>query len=187
MIIIIPSNILDIWNRLEVLLRWKLSGQTDTLTEASFLGDELYKKSETRDEQKDGKAPNKFKSSRELRVFLHIYMELPSKVFEQIAFNTRPKIEEHLLLSMNEYTHEENFSQPLQTFIKQFSIAVTFLSGYNGIFDVTNKNKKLYFEKSFTDKVGFIQETFSPGAYELESLNDEGNRTIFGEVCFTEA
>ena len=33
--IIIPSNIIDIYNRLEVLLGLKLSGHTDTLTEAS--------------------------------------------------------------------------------------------------------------------------------------------------------
>ena len=39
--IIIPSNIIDIYNRLEVLLGLKLSGHTDTLTEASNLIDEL--------------------------------------------------------------------------------------------------------------------------------------------------
>ena len=33
--IIIPSNIIDIYTRLEVLLGLKLSGHTDTLTEAS--------------------------------------------------------------------------------------------------------------------------------------------------------
>ena len=41
--IIIPSNIIDIYTRLEVLLGLKLSGHTDTLTEASNLIDELYK------------------------------------------------------------------------------------------------------------------------------------------------
>ena len=40
--IIIPSNILDIYTRLEVLLGLKLSGNTDTLTEASNLIDEIY-------------------------------------------------------------------------------------------------------------------------------------------------
>ena len=38
---IIPSNIIDIYTRLEVLLGLKLSGHTDTLTEASNLIDEL--------------------------------------------------------------------------------------------------------------------------------------------------
>ena len=41
--ITIPSNIIDIFTRLEVLLGLKLSGNTDTLTEASNLFDELYK------------------------------------------------------------------------------------------------------------------------------------------------
>ena len=39
--IIIPSNIIDIHTRLEVLLELKLSGHTDTLTEASALVDEI--------------------------------------------------------------------------------------------------------------------------------------------------
>ena len=44
--IFIPSNIIDIYTRLEVLLGLKLSGHTDTLTEASNLIDELYKRGE---------------------------------------------------------------------------------------------------------------------------------------------
>ena len=44
--IIIPSNIIDIYTRLEILLGVKLSGHTDTLTEASNLIDELYKRNE---------------------------------------------------------------------------------------------------------------------------------------------
>ena len=42
----IPSNLVDIYTRLEVLLGLKLSGHTDTLTEASNLTDELYKRGE---------------------------------------------------------------------------------------------------------------------------------------------
>ena len=38
---IIPSNIIDVYTRLEVLLGLKVSGHTDTLTEASNLIDEL--------------------------------------------------------------------------------------------------------------------------------------------------
>ena len=41
--IIIPSNIINIYTRLEILLGLKLSGQSDTLTEASNLIDELDK------------------------------------------------------------------------------------------------------------------------------------------------
>ena len=44
--IIVPSNKIDIYNRLGILLGLKLSGQTSTLTEASNLIDELYKRGE---------------------------------------------------------------------------------------------------------------------------------------------
>ena len=69
-------------------------------------------------------------------------MELPSKLLEQIAYNTRPKIEQRLLEVMDMSTHEEHLSPPLQTNHEQFKIAVTFLTGYNGIFNVTNSNNK---------------------------------------------
>ena len=64
-------------------------------------------------------------------------MELPSKLLETIAFNTRPKIEEHMLIVMNNSTHEENLQIPLQTNHRNFKVAVTFLTGYNGIFNIT--------------------------------------------------
>ena len=47
-------------------------------------------------------------------------MELLSKLLEQIAFNTRAKIEEHMLINMDKSTHEKHLSQPLQTNNKQF-------------------------------------------------------------------
>ena len=114
-------------------------------------------------------------------------MELPSKLLEQIAFNTRPKIEEHMLMIMDKYTHEEHLSQPLQTNNKQFKIAVTFLSAYNGIFNVTNSNNKIYFTKSITDDNHFIQITISNEAYEIESLDDEIKRIFIDEGYYTEA
>ena len=58
--IIIPSNIIDIYTRLEVLLGLKLSGHTDTLTEASNLIDGLYKRGEIQNKQQYRNAPNKF-------------------------------------------------------------------------------------------------------------------------------
>ena len=58
--IIIPSNIIDIYTRLEILLGLKLSGHTDTLTEASALIDELYKRSEIQNKQQYRNAINKF-------------------------------------------------------------------------------------------------------------------------------
>ena len=83
-------------------------------------------------------------------------MELPSKLLEQIAYNTRPKIEEHMLIVMDQSTHEEHLSQPLQTNNKQYKIGVTFLTGYDGIFNITNSNIKFCFIKSITDKDGYI-------------------------------
>ena len=76
--------------------------------------------------------------------FLQNKKELPSNLLEQIALNTRPEIEEHKLIIMDRSTLEEHLSQPLQTNNKQFKIAITFLSAYNGIFNVTNKNNKFF-------------------------------------------
>ena len=41
--------------------------------------------------------------------------ELPSKLLEQIFYNTRSRIEEHFLIVKAKSTHEEPLSQPLQT------------------------------------------------------------------------
>ena len=112
-------------------------------------------------------------------------MQLPSILKEQIAFNTRPKIDERMLIVMNKFTHEEHLSQPLQTNNKQFKIAVFFPTGYNGIFNVTNSNNKFYFLKSITDKDGHIQITIPPGAYEIESLNKEIKRIIIDESHYS--
>ena len=60
--IIIPSNIIDIYTRLEVLLGLKLSGHTDTLTEASNLIDELYKRGEIQNKQQYQNALNEFQT-----------------------------------------------------------------------------------------------------------------------------
>ena len=113
-------------------------------------------------------------------------MELPSKLLEQIAFITTPKIEEHMLIIMDKSTNEEHLSQPLQTNNRQFKIAVTFITGYNGIFNVTNSNKKFYFTTSTSDiEPSFI--TILPGAYELESLDDEIKRICIIDGHFTES
>ena len=60
--IIIPSNIIDIYTRLEILLGLKLSGHTDTLTEASNLIDELYKRGEIQNKLQYRSALNKFQT-----------------------------------------------------------------------------------------------------------------------------
>ena len=64
---------------------------------------------------------------------------------------------------------------------------MTFPSGYNGIFNVTNSNNKFYFKKTLSDEDGFVQITIPPRAYEIESLNDEIKRFIIDEEHYTEA
>ena len=54
--IILPCNIIDIYTRLEILLRLKLSAHTDTSTEAGNLIDELYKRGEILNEQQNRNA-----------------------------------------------------------------------------------------------------------------------------------
>ena len=58
--IIIPSNIIDIYTRLEILLGLKLTGHTVTLTEASNLIDELYKRGDIQNKQQYRNALDKF-------------------------------------------------------------------------------------------------------------------------------
>ena len=96
-------------------------------------------------------------------------------------------MEEHMLIVMDKRTHEEHLSQPLQTINKQFKIAITFLSGYNGIFKVTNDNNKFYFTKSISDDDGFNRITVLQGAYGTECLNNETERIIIEEELYTEA
>ena len=114
-------------------------------------------------------------------------MELPIKLLEQIAFITRSKIEEHMLIVMDKSSHEEHLFQPLQTNNKQFKIAVTFLTGYNCIFNVTSLNNKFYLKKTISDDEGFIKITIPPGAYEIESLNNEIKSIVIDEEHYTEA
>ena len=75
-------------------------------------------------------------------------MELRSKLLEQVAFIEKPKIEKHMSFVMD--TQDGNLFQPLQTNNKQFVIAVTLLTGYYGIFNVTNQNINFYFSISIT-------------------------------------
>ena len=87
---------------------------------------------------------------------------------------------------MDKSTHEEHLSQPLKTNNKQFKLAVTFLSAYNGIFKVTSSNDRFYFKKSLVVEE-FIQIRIPEGAFEIESLNDEITRIIIYEEHYTEA
>ena len=59
---IIPSNIIDIYTRLEILLGLKHFGHSDTLTEASNLIDKIYKRGERQKEQQYRNALNKLQT-----------------------------------------------------------------------------------------------------------------------------
>ena len=85
---------------------------------------------------------------------------------------------------MDKSTHEQHLSQPLQASIEQFKIAVTFLTGFNGIFNVTNSNNKFHFKKTLIEE-DFIQIFIPPGAYEIESLNNEIKRIISDKGHYT--
>ena len=112
-------------------------------------------------------------------------MELPTKLLEQIAYNTRPKIEEHILIVMNKSIHEENLSVPLQINNRQFKIAVTFHACYNALFNITDKNNKFYFFKSISDG-NHTEISIKKGIYEIEALNDEIERVIINKGYYTD-
>ena len=113
-------------------------------------------------------------------------MELPSRLIEQNAFNTRPKIEEHMLVVMDKRTHEEHLYQPLQTTIQEFKFAVTFLNAYNGIFNVTCSKNNFYSLKLVSDEDGYIILSIRPGVYERGALKDEIKGNIIDEGLYTE-
>ena len=87
---------------------------------------------------------------------------------------------------MDKSTHEEQLSQTLQSNIKQYKLAITFLNGYNGILNVTNSNIKFYSMKTITDADDFNQITISPGTYETESLNNEIKRIVIDKGHYSE-
>ena len=66
-------------------------------------------------------------------------MELASKLSVQIALHARPETEEQLLIVIDKLTKEKFLSQPLQTIIQQLRVAITVLTGYNDLFDVTTR------------------------------------------------
>ena len=89
-----------------------------------------------------------------------------------------------MLFVMDESIHEEHLFQPLQMNNKQFRIAVTFLTCYNGIFIVTDKKIRFCFTKLLTED--YIIINIPEGASESESLNDEIKRIIIHENHYTE-
>ena len=60
--IIIPSNIFDFCTRIEVLLGLSLSGHSDTITKASNLIDDIYRRKEIQTEQQYRNALDNFRT-----------------------------------------------------------------------------------------------------------------------------
>ena len=89
-----------------------------------------------------------------------------------------------MLIVMEKSTHEKHLFQPLQTNNKQYTIAVTFLTGYNEIFRVTQKNILFYFTTAIDDEY-FCFYSILSGAYERESLNIEITRVNDEDAFFT--
>ena len=126
---IIPSNIIHMWIRIDVLLELKLSGYTDTLTKARNVIDDLHKRCEV---------PNAKRYRNALGNFYRQKVDLPCKLLEQIACNSRPEIEEqHMLIGMNKILYEKHLAQALRTINKEFKLAIAHATGYNGILYIT--------------------------------------------------
>ena len=129
-----PCNIIELYIRLEVLLRLKQSGHKDALTKADNQIDKIYKKGEIKNKQQYQNDLDKFSTSE---------MGLSKKIAQQIALSTRPKQKcicqlswINLLLKIIYLNHYK------QTSNKQFKVVVTFLTVYNRIF--TNRYKQKY-------------------------------------------
>ena len=97
-------------------------------------------------------------------------MELSGELLEQIAFNSRATDAEHMLIVTDTSRHQGVLSQLVQTIWKQFHLAVKFLTGYNGFFNVTSNKSIFLFKTAFAD-TNFKEKCVPPRAYELESSN----------------
>ena len=90
-----------------------------------------------------------------------------------------------MLVVMQNFTDEENLSQPLQTKDNQFKIAIIILTAYNGIINISSNNKKFHFTVSING-VEFSLIYNPPRTYELECLNDEVERINIEEGFSTD-
>ena len=70
---------------------------------------------------------------------------------------------------MDKSTHEEHLYQALQIKKKKFKIAVTFLTGYNGIFNVTNSKKSFISKKQLLTKMILFKLVYHREFMELEA------------------
>ena len=90
-----------------------------------------------------------------------------------------------MLLIMDKSLQQEILLQHLHTNKIKFSMVITFWTGYNRIFNVRNKNNIFHITVSNNGNV-FNHSTLPPGAYEIESLNNEMKRVSNEERYFTE-
>ena len=82
------------------------------------------------------------------------------------------KIEGHVLIVMDETTHEEHLSNALQTNNEQFKTSITLLTCFNGRFIITNKYDKFYFTVSFKhDDFNVISVPLRLTKYSLSTAN----------------
>ena len=107
----------------------------------------------------DSRVQAMFKMSRLVSLSFFIisqdYYELPKRTIRANGNIYHLFQIEHMLIVMDQSTHKEHFSQQLQTKIKQLKTAVTFLNGFNGIFNVIDKNNKFCLAKLVSDEDGF--------------------------------
>ena len=68
-------------------------------------------------------------------------MELPRKMLEEFAIKTTPKIVKYKIFVMDKSIDENHLSQPLQTKNEHLKVPATFLTGYNGIFNINEKKQ----------------------------------------------
>ena len=98
------------------------------------------------------------------------------KCFRATCFQNKKYLEEQLLIAVDESTHEERLSQPLQTNCNQFYFAISFLTGYNVVFKFTKKFE-LFSAWTFDDNE--YKESHVPtGVFELQSLNGDFTRKV---------
>ena len=85
-----------------------------------------------------------------------------------------------MLIVLDRPAVEEKISQVVRANQNQFKFAVTFLTGYNGIFIGTAKSNKLIFISVFEGpEINVI--TIPPDAYEMESMDKENKRIKMDE------
>ena len=72
-------------------------------------------------------------------------------------------------------TREQNLDETLQTNNKQFKIAIKFLTGYHGFFNITDKNNRFFY---ITPEKMIVEIVIPKGAYEMEAVYSEIKRLM---------